>query len=1000
MSRVGSLPTILLAATCLALLLPALPAVAQDSAIPDAGYFASVELVYRGDYQRAERSFTRQWQGAVQTAQARWIDSICFRAMWGETFYQRGQYERALQQYNQACELALAYPNWLMRVEFRQPPRRDTNPNRLIAPWGRPTRAVTYGALPETMLIGQGRINNNAQAQRGGVIQQAQFWRVRVTEILRCTALAIRRRNEILGPLGPHDRLSKELATTFSRGDLAPRNHWSGSWTELLLGLSQAGVGETEQALRHLNRAVLLDGRFDHELTGVALLAQAELALASGNARAASGLLLEASYAGFAYDDYDVVAESLRRGHETHVALGGEGVYPPLAVAAEWARREGLQHLVVAARIDSAESLALAGDSARALNELSNVPSRAREVLAGRLGPKMSFVKAIAHYAAGNPELGAPDLATALDGAQRQSLRNFQIALANQRYDGGEISPRIAVDLYAGLLADPVPGDWALELLQTLAHQRSNHEEAFARWFNAALGRKEVLNALEIADQTKRTRFWRAQPLGGRLLTLRMLLDGPIDRLPQASRLERQGVLARHAAYEPLAKDAAAVQAAIAGAPLLDGNRVAAAQVDRFRKWQALIAQQEAMLRPMALSRASTTLVFPPTLSANDVQQSLEPGQALLVFHQVGTSMHAILVSTEAYHPWRLPDVADLGEAVAAALQGMGNFTQGRTIDIEEIASDEWRESVGVLGRAIFGESRLDLSQTTELIIVPDGVLWHVPFETVPTTLAGSRRPLGESVPIRYAPTVGLALGYQAPTRPVRAAVLAVPGAGSDDEQRTLTAEQLAESVSNPLVVGEGQAVSTSLIAGVIDTAVSLVDAQLDPESPYGLSVLSIDRNADRGSVAQWMTLPVAGPERIVLANLSTAAETGLKPRRRSSRDRDPLPPGREMFHATCGMMASGAQTVLLTRWRTGGQTHRELLSEFVREVPHMPAGEAWRRSVMLARSQPLDAESEPRIRRPDTRIDMPNPDHPFLWGGYLLIDTGRPLGNQPAAAP
>ncbi len=983
-----------------ALLLLASTTNAQQSAIPDASYFSSIETLYRGDYVRAERDFAGELRSSTKVGLNRWIDSICFYAMLGETYYQRGQPRLALVQYNQACELALAYPNWLMRVEFRQAPRAETNTARLLAPWGRSTRGVTYGSLPDTMLMGQGQVNNNQQVQQGGVVQQAQFWRVNVVEVIRCTALAIRRRNEILGPLGPHDRLSKDLATMFSRADLAPRNHWSGAWIELLLGLAQAGTGESQQALGHLNRAIVLDGRYDYSLTGVALLAQAEIALAAGNAQAAGGLLLEASYAAYAFGDYDVLAEALRKGHDVHVALAVGGPFPPLQTASQWARTGGLQHMSSAMWIDSAEAFALAGDSRRALAELGNISPRAREVLAGRLGPKRNYVEALAQFQLGKIDAGGPLLVAALDGARVQSIRNLQIELANERYDGGEITPRIAVDLYAGLLADPLPGDWALEPLGTLAHLKTDHEAAFGRWFLAALGRKEVLPAVEIADQAKRCRFWLAQPLGGRMLALRMMLDGPIDALPQASRLERQNLLARWPAYEPLSKQSGKLESEIATGPLVADAKIPQEQLDRFKQWQDVVTAQELMLRPMALSRSSTTLVFPPTLTAADIQSRLEPGQALLMFHQIGGSMYAILISSEAYHPWRLPDAKELDGAVAAAIQGMGNFTQSREIDIGEIAGDAWRDTATVLGTALLGESRLELSKTKELIIIPDGVLWHVPFEALPMTNGGKSEPIGELVPVRYAPTMGLALGYQSPPRPIHATALAVPGGPSVDAQTTMTAERLAEAVENPVVLPEALAVSTALVSGAIDGAISLVDTTLDPESAYSLLPLPVDRNKDAGTLGRWMALPVEGPERVILANLSTAAETGLKPRRRSSsRTRTPEPaPGQEMFQATCGLMASGAQTILLTRWRTAGQTHRELVGEFAREMTHMPAGEAWRRSVLLARSQPLDAESEPRLRRPDTRTEMPKPNHPFLWAGYLLVDTGRPIGQAAKA--
>ena len=94
------------------------------------------------------------------------------------------------------------------------------------------------------------------------------------------------------------------------------------------------------------------------------------------------------------------------------------------------------------------------------------------------------------------------------------------------------------------------------------------------------------------------------------------------------------------------------------------------------------------------------------------------------------------------------------------------------------------------------------------------------------------------------------------------------------------------------------------------------------------------------------------------------------------------------MFLTVCGLMASGSRTVLLSRWRVGGQSTVDLMREFVQELPHESAAAAWRRSVRLA----ADRAARPRRRRPPEsrrRRDGLKADHPFFWSGYLLVDTG-----------
>ena len=100
--------------------------------------------------------------------------------------------------------------------------------------------------------------------------------------------------------------------------------------------------------------------------------------------------------------------------------------------------------------------------------------------------------------------------------------------------------------------------------------------------------------------------------------------------------------------------------------------------------------------------------------------------------------------------------------------------------------------------------------------------------------------------------------------------------------------------------------------------------------------------------------------------------------------------------------MSTGARTVLISRWRTGGQTSYELMRQFVQELPYATADDAWQRSVQTQIDTPLDLNREPRVKRANT-ADQPTAKFPFFWSGYMLVDTGwSPAGPDtgPAAPP
>jgi CHAT domain-containing protein len=128
-----------------------------------------------------------------------------------------------------------------------------------------------------------------------------------------------------------------------------------------------------------------------------------------------------------------------------------------------------------------------------------------------------------------------------------------------------------------------------------------------------------------------------------------------------------------------------------------------------------------------------------------------------------------------------------------------------------------------------------------------------------------------------------------------------------------------------------------------------------------------------------WISLPWGAPELIVLAGFHTAAENGL--RTRSSGD--------ELLLASLAMMSAGSRTVLLSRWRTGGQSSLELVREFLAQLPHESPAAAWQRSVQLIRSSQIDPELEPRIKGA-SESELPTGEHPFFWAGFQLLDLGQ----------
>ncbi|HEX3599378.1 MAG TPA: hypothetical protein VHU84_04510 [Lacipirellulaceae bacterium] len=989
------------ARTCVAGLMLALLSAAPSRAqvqdeLPHASYYTGVDAFYAGEYRTAERDLRRESQHGVKAGQARWVDSICYYAMLGEVLYHEGHNADALAQFDQACQLFLAYPNWLLQVKFQSTiggMRPDVNRARRVPMWGKSSRNFVLGLFPATEQILVGDLNANQAYQTGGVVREPMYWRVNVVEIERMTALAIRRRNQILGPLATQDSISKELAVVLGRTNLAPANHWSNAWINLLHGLAQEGLGKLDEADLLLGRSLVVEGQYDHPLTGLALLEQGRIAVAKGDPRRASQYFAEAGFSAFYFEDWGVLTEAALAGWLNHLASNGTGVYPPLEPIAAYAQTNRLLHVSTKLRLAEAESMLWMNEVAAGAAIVEDTGRRMGEMRGGLPAIQQLYLQAVVHLLQGKTETGGETLSRALAAQSGVSLRNFQIQRTSQQYDAGTASPRVAVDYYKALLADPSPSDWVRDPLDAMTVLQTDNSAAFDRWFVAALERKDASLALETAERAKRRQFLTNQPFGGRLLALRAILESPVAELSPEALLERQRIFATFGEYQKLVDAGQKIHDQLVMGPVLPTNAAETKSLTPlYDAWQRNALDRQRILIEVAVRRIPSSCEFPPFLSMADLQKSLGAGESLIEFHNAGGNLYGFVLTASDAHIWQLPDARKLKAGLSAFLKALGNYGANRQLSIAELKGDSWRDASKQADVAVFGDARLDLSKTKSLVIVPDDLLWYVPFEVLTPGGANADKVLGDLFPIRYGPTAALAISRQQPLRrPQHAGIVANDlKFVADESDRTALVQELAAELAGPVIFAESLPQPATLLAPLLDQLIVMDDFAANAEIGEAQSLLPRSRGAAKNSLNGWVVLPAGGPQQIVLTGVATEAEQGLKSSKRGAHRAQP---GDEIFQALCNMMSGGARTILMTRWRTGGRTNFDLVHEFAKESANSPAAEAWQRACLLARESPLDTSREPRLKKSDESGDLPTADHPFFWSGYLLVDTGpRPV--------
>jgi tetratricopeptide (TPR) repeat protein len=978
-------------------LLAASTALAQmGDDIPHASYYAASAAIYTGEYRSAARELARETQRGIHTTTTRWIDSVCYYAMYGEALYHQGRNAEALAQFDEACQVLLAYPNWMLQVRFQQNPRADANRSRRVPMWGRSQRTFVIGQFSTTEQVLIGDLDAQKTIQQGGVYRAPMLLRVNVIEVNRMAALAIRRRNEILGPLAAQDPINKQLSAALAAGNLAPANHWSHAWIDLLRGLAQEGAGKLDEADNLLGRSLVIDGQFDHPLTCVALMEQGHIAALKGDTRRAAQMFAEAGYSAFYFEDWDILTEATLGGWLNHIASGAAGVYPPLDPIAAWAQTNRLQHVATKLRLAQAESLLWLNQVAAAASIIDDIGKRIGEMRTGLPGVHLLYVQAALQIVQGRFDVGGEALARALAAQAGVSLRNFQITRLNDMYDSRAASPRVALELYNGLLADPSPADWLRNPVDAMAVIETGHNPAYDRWFLAALERKDPPLALEVAERSKRRRFLATQPLGARLLALRAILESPEADLSREGLTQRQQLLGSFPEYRKLADAGRQIFLQLqAGTVLATGATDAKPLNALYDQWDRNATDRQHILTQLAVRRLPSSLEFPPMRTAPELQKTLAAGEALVVFHAVGENVYGFGVSKTAVNIWQTPHATQLRNGLGNFLRALGNYGANRDLSVAELKSGAWRDAAKLTYAGIFKDSHLNEGKTTGLIIVPDNLLWYLPFEALIPGGGKGDKTLADLFPIRYGPTAGLAVSNPRPLRrPQHTGIL--PGdmkfAGEQADRDKLL-QELVGAVAGPLVLPQPLNEPARLVSPLLDGLVSLDDIQGDTLGEPAF-LFSKSRGASKEKTNTWITLPFGGPERLVITGFKTEAQQGLKtPRRETSRTtaaRKPTTaPGDDIFVSLCNLMSSGARSILLTRWRTGGRTNFDLVREFAKESADSPAAEAWQRACLLARESPLDLAHEPRLKKAEDTGDMPTADHPFFWAGYLVVDTG-----------
>ncbi|MEL7497563.1 MAG: CHAT domain-containing protein [Planctomycetota bacterium] len=949
---------------------------------PDLSYYQGAPGYFDADYKDGLKYYARVSKRAYRFGNRRFLDSICYWTMMAECHYHMGNYSQAVEFYEQSLQLYLTHQNenWQSRIT---PPMAIQQDNaalqRAQVTWGVPTRKGSVARIPDVFQVIFGQMANERVLQQGGVVQNPEIKKVDVSEIMRCVALCLHRRRVIKGPTAKLDPLTAQLVTGLSMTN-AGDGSVMGSYNGVVLGIAMAATEDWEAAAAILKRSVQLSGGLDHPLTPLALMESAHVAQAAGSDTVASVLAMEASYSAAIFSQYDLVEEALSLGTMLHLK-SNRTPFPPLAFAIEWARRNRARMMQASMIVRLAECYSEAGDPATSAKILSQAGQaiRARTTLDGAVvSARLKYVTALNGFLQGNFNRGMSSLNAALKHFQNAgSLWVYRLTLADSLLAAGTINARQADQLYSVLLHDPTEEDWLTDPIESIAFLATPHVGAMERWFEIVVQRRDYKRALEIGEQIRRHRFFASLPLGGRLMGFRWGTEAPELAVTKSARGIRAKFLNENPIYLRASQQATQLQQELDALPLQPDpdSDEAKKQADLVKKLSVIASTQEAILASNALRRLPSELAFPPSHPVAELRTGFRDDQVALVTVATFNGYHWFLANKKAVKYVGFSSVRDVHRGVAKWLNELG--VSEASVDVNKLAEEDWKVSAKTLANQFFPDSKpADWEPVQELLIIPDGALWYLPFEALLIGEDAEQKFLSEFVDIRYAPTFALGVGAQREVNEGQKTAVVVSrlhirgdealAVGAFDElKKTMPEASKFESIRT----------STNTFGGLVDTLVVWSEIKPTKGRPMNLAPMQMGSAKYDGTLGDWMSLPWRGPEQIIMPAYQA---DGITMRSKSF--------GGEMFLTTMAMMASGSRSILISRWNTAGKTSIDLTRQYLEKQKEDGVAKALADSRAAVRESTLDPENEPRLRSkssdPETKAA-----HPIFWAGHMRLE-------------
>ena len=912
----------------------------------------------------------------------RGIDSVPPLVKLGECNWEQCDIGMALERYDAALQISLLSQRWLSLLKPLTGSIRPETRLREI-PWGVNTRGTQLGAYNDAWPIALGSNDLLLEGAAGQGVM-GKMVAIDALEILRCQAIALRRRSQLLGPLAKHNPLTQPLLKAFSV-NVSGQSEVIQAAMNICSALAAIGTGDRVAAAQVLTQNLSVGNGLDHPLTAIALLALADLSIESNEILVAEERALEASIVAGRAGQMDHLAEAVEYLSETGFADGHDSVVAKMIQQiAQWSVAKS-RMVTIRSQVEFARLSALMGDLESA-NKQCNVSTSMllpKQVVLPRAESVVRYAQARVAFLEGNLVEGINKLFESvayLRGNEKGigSPPLFQLDLALQFTKSKVLNDSVAESVLGELLRAPSAGHWRVHPLEQLDWLMVDKSEANSLLVDIQLRTRNESELAAVFDDSTRKRYRRLNELESRVFDLKLIFHSDnrfVGNAAEASRLRKQIPIAD--------QNVAKIQQMIAPLQANPKWDIRKWTEEESRRWESAIrlsAAQESLFWAAAISPLAIAETFPPRHSQEFLAKSLRPRDAVVMFASHGTTMRGYLYLSGKWRSWELSDFAGLERKTMSLLSEM------RMLKNRDGSQLEIRKNWG-LARRIEIRNQLfpkdvwtNLMAAERWIVVPDGNLWYLPLETLPLSDLPNSLPCISQHTITYSPTLGLVpflLDAKSQSKSVHGIDVHVGDFLSSDAN---VAKELRDDLAaKKRFIVDLSGKSSNHVPSHFFKIVSDCINNYTPMNWESIAPVLTDPNPNQANVRSWSQLPWGSPALMLLAGLNAEQPT-------------PQATGDEWLRLSLPLIAQGTRQLTISRWPVGGGSTVSLMRSFQENQEDLSVSEAWQRSVLTLWEEQFEQRGEPLFQgAPFANAENTVlGNHPLLWSGYLRIGDSK----------